>query len=510
MLKRLLFVLSVILVGLYVVSLRAQSTIAFPGCEGFGCPTRHAYRATSTPEIKYVTNRNDSGAGSLRTALTGANPAIIICEVGGWIDLLSDIPVAAPDKLINMSMCPGDGLGVRNYTIYFSGTGSNNAHDIVLKHAIIAPGQDGGNNGGLGVQALGGNNISNVVFQNNSIMWYEDEGCQTWGTPNIHDITFRFNTCTEGLNNGMSDEGSGGVISTASAGATSINNVSYIGNVFAHNLRRGGVWFWGNTEAAFVNNLYYNVAHSSDGRTHRFNCTTDNDSNGAIINYAFVGERYVRGPNDADGPIAIEYYNPNSSCTMSTSSKIYRSDISTKVFSGSAWTVFHRPNPPATVDPTVGTPPSELDDILSSITTTAGSNVETYLSTRAGARPASHNSHDTRMFTEIAAGTGSIKTGSTFGEGSAGTYPSLTTTCIDHNIADHDGACANGQHQMPSSPHTVSTGGYTELELWVQSYDCEVSGGSNCWAQEERRLRGPRFRGWLEAILPPGILAWLH
>src|SRR5262245_16252204 len=57
----------------------AQSSLpVVPGGEGFGMTTRAAYGCGSDPAIIRVTNLNDSGAGSLRDALTATGPRVVI------------------------------------------------------------------------------------------------------------------------------------------------------------------------------------------------------------------------------------------------------------------------------------------------------------------------------------------------------------------------------------------------------------------------------------------------
>ena len=76
--------LLVTVAGLLAPVGHAQSTLpAFPGAQGFGSKTRHAYAGGAAPTVYRVTNLNDSGAGSLRAALTAAGPRIVIFEVSG-------------------------------------------------------------------------------------------------------------------------------------------------------------------------------------------------------------------------------------------------------------------------------------------------------------------------------------------------------------------------------------------------------------------------------------------
>ena len=81
------------------IVLLAHASVAqpvVPGAFGFGMATRAAYACGTNPAILRVTTIADSGAGSLRTALTTPGPRLVIFETSGTTVLGTDIDVTEP------------------------------------------------------------------------------------------------------------------------------------------------------------------------------------------------------------------------------------------------------------------------------------------------------------------------------------------------------------------------------------------------------------------------------
>src|SRR5712692_6968373 len=97
---------------------------AFPGAEGFGSTTPGGRGG----KVTFVTNLNDSGAGSLRAACEAEGPRIVIFRVSGLITLASPITVKSPYLTIAGQTAPGDGICLRNFTFNIA------THDVVVRY----------------------------------------------------------------------------------------------------------------------------------------------------------------------------------------------------------------------------------------------------------------------------------------------------------------------------------------------------------------------------------------
>jgi hypothetical protein len=123
-----LFVLPILIVSGIMGSLAnaprvhgATPSLAFSGAVGFGSNATGGSGGT----VYYVTNLNDSGAGSFRDAVSAGN-RIIDFTVSGYIKLASAVSVAS-NLTINGQTAPGDGIGIMANEVSFSGS----SNDIV-------------------------------------------------------------------------------------------------------------------------------------------------------------------------------------------------------------------------------------------------------------------------------------------------------------------------------------------------------------------------------------------
>ena len=109
---------------------QSVSITAFPGAEGFGA---HTTGGRGGKVIK-VTNLNDSGPGSLRTALEYEGRRIIIFTIGGIINLETKLSIRSPYVTIAGQTAPGDGICIRGNGL------SIQTNNVVVRYLRIKTG----------------------------------------------------------------------------------------------------------------------------------------------------------------------------------------------------------------------------------------------------------------------------------------------------------------------------------------------------------------------------------
>lgn len=199
---------------------------AFPGAEGHGRYTQGG-RGTETdvPEIRHVTNLNDSGEGSFRQAVNGSKKKIVVFDVGGYIDLKSDLTIGDNTTILGQT-APGDGITLRYRTIKEGN--QNIIRFIRFRRSQVKDINDG-------ADATWQRQKSNIILDHVSMSWSIDEVASFYDNKNF---TMQWCTVAEGLANPGHSKG----------------EHSY-----------GGIW--GGKEASFHHNF---IAHVQN-RAPRFN-----------------------------------------------------------------------------------------------------------------------------------------------------------------------------------------------------------------------------------------------
>ena len=124
MIKKLFTILSIAVFG--VTAAQAQAP-AFPGAEGHG---RYVTGGRGGKVI-HVTNLNDSGTGSLRAAVSGSAKKIVVFDVGGVIELKSDLKIGENTTILGQT-APNPGITLRYFTVRPGTNENNNNANIII------------------------------------------------------------------------------------------------------------------------------------------------------------------------------------------------------------------------------------------------------------------------------------------------------------------------------------------------------------------------------------------
>ena len=240
-------------------------TLAFPGAQGFG----RLATGGRDGEVVHVTNLNDSGAGSLRDAISKPN-RIIVFDVGGVIKIDSRL-VFKNNQTIAGQTAPGKGI-----TIYGNGVSFSGASNTIVRYVRFRMGKIGDS----GKDNVGIANGHDIIFDNCSLSWGRDgtfDLNQSSGAE-LYNITLQDSIVAQGLQT----HSTGGLINTT---GTSIIRSLYIDNNSRNPKARGTL--------QFVNNVIYNWVTSG-----YILGDTSGRSDGAMI-----GNYFIAGPETNGGTL---------------------------------------------------------------------------------------------------------------------------------------------------------------------------------------------------------------
>lgn len=243
----------------------ADELLAFPGAEGFGRYSiggRYGASGTGTAEIYHVTNLNDSGAGSLRDAVSKSG-RIIVFDVSGTIYLKSMLVFAGNNTVLGQT-APGEGVQVYGHRVSFT-----NANNLIVRHMRFRNGKD--------EDACGIANGENMIFDHVSALFGKDECFSVnWDNKNKEPRNITIQNSIIGY--GLQTHSAGGLIQTN-------GNITLYRNLYLESATRNPKVKGINQ---FVNNVLYNWGN-------KYAYEMGNGSSGT--SWAEVTDNYfVKGP----------------------------------------------------------------------------------------------------------------------------------------------------------------------------------------------------------------------
>ncbi len=248
------FLYSILVLAFAVTSVFAENPLAFPGAEGYGSVSIGGRGG----KIIEVTNLNDNGPGSFRTAVEDSLPRIVVFKVSGTIELKSELRITQSFLTIAGQSAPGDGICLKNYPLIIDGT-----EHITIRGIRIRPGIESGLIGSE-IDGLQIRNSQYVIVDHCTVSWSVDEMLNTWH--GSKDITIQWCIFAEPLNRSIHEKGAHGFGATIGG-----IRASYHHNLFANSTGRnpsiGGNRVEKTELMDYRNNVIYNYCHRTcDGK----------------------------------------------------------------------------------------------------------------------------------------------------------------------------------------------------------------------------------------------------
>lgn len=452
-----------------------------PGHEdrpGFGTTARGPWAAANDPDICIVTSRNwTSGSpgtdtrtgvsvktGTFRQCVDynpGANKGkVILFEVNGTIDGNWDnLNIDYPNTAIYGQTAPSPGVQFKKLTLNIVNS------DILIQHIRVRTGGNApsgcNNNDCISAGCLPGETFENIVIDHVSMAWSTDEitDIYCYGTGGtITDVTLSYSIAGEALEDNCHTDGDGnpelhslGIMTSMSNGATQeVSNVSFIGNLEIHVAGRVPLL---RADTAWVNNITYNPQWPPSNDINFIYETED---------ASIVGNLYKKGPDSSANNYGVQLLGTWAGSPACAGSHVFVADNITKQCSsdysiacpGWASVVTDSAGCKAIVE--VESPPTWPTGLVADPATSVLGNLTATSGARSvGAWPAARDSVDQCLVNDLINGRGQIVDDEDEVGGCGGGVGWPTYTADTHTLS------------IPTSPHSVQTSGYTNLEEWI-------------------------------------------
>lgn len=406
---------------------------AFPGAEGYGMLATGGRGGT----VYEVTNLNDSGAGSLRDAVSQSNRTVVF-RVSGTIELASNLLITGDNLTIAGQTAPGGGITLKNFGLRLDG-----ADNVIIRYIRVRPGDTGTDTQVDGI-GFTNNGASNIIFDHCSVSWGIDENFSFYGLPNI---TIQWSIISEGLYNSVHPKGVHSMGGIQSGRDTSIHHNIYISNN-QRNAKFNIADWWPGQNTDFRNNVVYNwgaaATHGGNGGStltnvvnnyYKYGPSTSTSARSQFLSFegGSPGEWYVTG-NYVHGYPVITANNWSGVVSASDGIQVNQPFASAPVTTQTA------------------------ADAYNSVLQYAGANVPY------------RDPVDTRVLNDVVNGTGAMVNSPT----DVGGWPTLPTAAAPTDT-DHDGMpdayeTANGLNSGNAADRNgVHASGYTNVEVYLNS-----------------------------------------
>ena len=422
---------------------------AFPEAQGYGASSVGGRNG----KVIYVTNLNDTGTGSFRSALYYPAPRTILFAVSGVIHAKTQMVVTNPYLTIAGQTSPSNGITIIGSGIYIA------THDVIIRHLRIRNGDTTLAHTCDDRDAITmGENSYNVIVDHVSLSWAVDENFSTWY--NAHDITLQNSIISEGLAYSCHPKGehSKGILI-----GDSTMRISMYHNYLESNYDRNPT-IKGCSKSDFVNNVVYNFGGFAFAFGYDY-CVNSHDT--TMVNNLY--NYYKRGPSTLNW--AKFFFAGDTS--YPTKTMIYvngnEGNDSLLLYYNSHQSAFIAAHPSYLVSSLV----NYANNI--SYTNPISSALYDFLNDVGATKP-KRDYIDTRVINEFISGKGAIINS----QNDVGGYPKFTATTTNDSllyIYDKDKDGLPNSYEIlkglnpgnPNDAKITNSDGYTNLEIYLNS-----------------------------------------